>query len=94
MGSLLPSRIRTTIFGVVKDMLTAQELYDERERNALISGTDLHDLFRLLCDGEPSPSGRTEIDRKKIMEVQSRFHPQSPDFRFLQVILDDSSIAE
>ena len=49
--------------------ITAQHLYDRRERLGEISGADLHDLFRLLCDGEPSPVGRTPITRKALLDV-------------------------
>lgn len=43
------------------NQITAQELYDRRERLGEITGADLHTIFRALCDGEPSPVGRTEI---------------------------------
>jgi hypothetical protein len=46
--------------------LTTQELYDARETDAAISGSDLHDLFRAVCDGEPSPSGHTHISRERL----------------------------
>jgi hypothetical protein len=42
--------------------ITAQQLYDLRERDGEIDGNDLHELFRAVCDGEPSPSGATQID--------------------------------
>ena len=41
----------------VYELLRAQVLYDAREERAIISGTDLHDLFRLINYGDPSPSG-------------------------------------
>lgn len=40
---------------------TAQDLYDIRDITACISGTDLHETFRVLFDGEPSPSGKATI---------------------------------
>lgn len=42
-------------------MITAQMIYDLRELTGFASGVDLHDLFRAICDGEPSPSGKVEI---------------------------------
>jgi len=50
---------------------TAQNMYDWRERTAAISGSDLHDLFRALCDGEPSPRGATVIDGERLRVVAS-----------------------
>jgi len=49
--------------------LVAQDLYDWRERTAAISGSDLHDLFRALCNGEPSPRGATVIDGERLRVV-------------------------
>lgn len=46
-------------------LIPAQVLYDERERAAAISGSDLHDLFRAVC-GDPSPSGRVLISRDRL----------------------------
>ena len=43
-------------------IILAQDLYDLREATGFISGTDLHDLFRELCDGEPSPSGKIPVE--------------------------------
>jgi hypothetical protein len=40
----------------------AQRLYDLREATGFISGNDLHELFRELCEGEPSPSGYTPVE--------------------------------
>mgnify|MGYP000859624637 CR=1 FL=1 len=40
--------------------ITAQALYDWRDRTGAISGTELHQLFQTLT-GDPSPRGRTPI---------------------------------
>lgn len=42
--------------------MKAQRLYDLREEFEFCSGKDLHEFFRETV-GEPSPSGRAEIDR-------------------------------
>lgn len=42
--------------------MEAKILYDFREKWEFCSGTDLHEFFRAQLDGEPSPSGYTEID--------------------------------
>ncbi len=47
-------------------MLIAQSLYDYREESGMISRTELHDLFRAVCNGEPSPSRRTAIDPARL----------------------------
>lgn len=49
--------------------ITAQDLYDWRERTGAISGTDLHNLFRTLLDGEPSPPGRTILYVEEIQAL-------------------------
>jgi hypothetical protein len=49
--------------------ISAQDLYDWRERTAEISGSDLHELFRELLDGEPSPEGARPISVKKLGEL-------------------------
>lgn len=41
--------------------MEAQVLYDLREGTAFCSGTDLHEFFNSET-GNPSPSGRVEID--------------------------------
>lgn len=40
----------------------AQVLYDLRTLTGVISGEELHELFRHLFDGEPSPSGQLEFE--------------------------------
>lgn len=52
---------------------TAQDLYDCQEEFGDISGTDLHDLFRFLCGGEPSPAGRTPISTLKLLDAWHDF---------------------
>lgn len=46
--------------------VTAQHLYDLREVTGFVSGEDLHDLFRQVAEGEPSPSGRVEVDMEAL----------------------------
>jgi len=46
--------------------VTAQHLYDLRELTGFISGTELHDFFRAIADGEPSPSGTIIFKAKEI----------------------------
>ncbi len=41
--------------------ITAQDLYDRRDERGEIEGTELHEVFQFVC-GEPSPTGRVEID--------------------------------
>lgn len=48
--------------------LTAQKLYDWREETAVISGTELAQLFQELT-GEPSPVGRTPISLSKLIDL-------------------------
>jgi hypothetical protein len=43
-------------------MITAQDLYDRRDEYGEIDGQELHSIFALVCDGDPSPAGRTPID--------------------------------
>lgn len=50
-------------------ILTAQTLYDWREQTGAMSGADLHELFRDLYDGEPSPSGRWELPMGRLREL-------------------------
>lgn len=47
--------------------MTAQDLYIRRESLAEISGNELHELFTSVC-GDPSPSGRTPIERHALQE--------------------------
>ena len=49
-------------------MMTCQFLYDLRTVTGFISGSDLHELFQKLV-GDPSPSGRVEIDLGKAEEL-------------------------
>lgn len=49
--------------------IMAQVLYDLREKTAQISGTDLHDLFRSVLDGDPSPVGRTPISVDALIDL-------------------------
>lgn len=52
-----------------------QWIYDWRDRNMKISGTDLHDLFRALTpDDDPSPSGAVSVLLMDIVYL-SRDHP-------------------
>ena len=46
--------------------IQAQYIYDLRDTTGFISGTDLHDLFREVLDGEPSPAGNAEIPIEKL----------------------------
>lgn len=41
--------------------MKAQTIYDLRENYEFCSGTDLHEFFERTC-GDPSPSGKIEID--------------------------------
>lgn len=51
---------------IVKDeTMKAQQLYDIREEFGHIDGMQLHRLFQELT-GDPSPSGRTEIDTAEL----------------------------
>jgi hypothetical protein len=61
-------------------MITAQALYDEREEFARISGTDLHDVFRFLLDGEPSPAGDMPISRAKLFNLWDRTNADTQAF--------------
>ena len=48
-------------------MIECQKLYDVRERTSFCSGSDLQEFF-LNETGEPSPSGKTLIDRTHAKE--------------------------
>lgn len=48
--------------------LRAQALYDLRSVTGFCSGTDLHELFRAVCTGEPSPSGHELVERSRLAE--------------------------
>jgi hypothetical protein len=48
-------------------MITAQDLYDRRDERGEIDGQQLHGIFALVCDGEPSPAGRTPIDPQRLI---------------------------
>jgi hypothetical protein len=50
----------------------AQVLYELREKEEVISGTDLHDLFRLACDGDPSPPGAAKISVDALFAIAER----------------------
>lgn len=41
--------------------MKAQILYDLREDFEFCSGQELHEFFREVCKGEPSPSGKTVL---------------------------------
>ena len=58
--------------GVSKKDFNAQDLYDWREATEKISGLDLHDIFRAVCDGEPSPSGYAIVSRDKLKKEMPR----------------------
>ncbi len=49
--------------------MEAQVLYDVREETACISGTDLHNVFRLLFDGEPSPRGAATFQLSRLVDM-------------------------
>lgn len=61
----------------------AQALYQERERSEIISGSDLHEIFRDLCDGEPSPSGFYKIPVERIEKLILSLPPQTTTGEFL-----------
>jgi len=67
--------------------MKAQTLYDVREEDAQIDGSELHRLFEELT-GDPSPSGRTLIDpatlRAQIGEWNADMH------RFIEEVLTSS----
>lgn len=48
--------------------MKAQNLYDLREEFAFCSGSDLHNFFRNEL-GDPSPSGRVNIDQQAAAEL-------------------------
>jgi hypothetical protein len=64
-------------------MITAQDLYDRRDERGEISGTDLHEMFRKLLDGEPSPRGRTVIDPARIEKVAALYRDSPDAYTFL-----------
>lgn len=43
-------------------MIKAQDLYNRRDEHGEIDGQQLHGIFALVCNGDPSPAGRTQID--------------------------------
>lgn len=45
--------------------MQAQQLYDWRDKEGLISGKDLHDLFFQIMN-DPSPSGSREVSQVDI----------------------------
>jgi len=53
--------------------MRAQLLYDRRDQFAEVSGSDLHELFRFLCDGDPSPSGAVDIPDDRLRAAQVAF---------------------
>ena len=68
---------------------TAQVLYDTREEFGDIDGNDLHTLFRFLCDGEPSPAGRTPISEPKLLDALHAEFGDRSMHDFLSRVLDD-----
>lgn len=48
--------------------MTAQDLYDIRDKHGDIDGNDLHWLFEQLT-GDPSPAGRTPIDAAALRRI-------------------------
>jgi hypothetical protein len=74
------------------EVLVAQHLYDLRELTGFASGTDLQELFRSVCNGEPSPSGRIEIDPSALETTsvgQSAMQElNKPTWQTLQSIMD------
>lgn len=79
--------------------MKAQELYDYREQTAMISGTDLHDLFRAVCGGEPSPAGQTPIDPIKLAAAAAAYRQRYADHKAAdgvggQYLLDIARFAE
>lgn len=79
--------------------MKAQELYDYREESGAISGEDLHELFRLLCDGEPSPSGKTEILPESLTAIATGYRQAYADHKASggvggQYLLDIAEFAE
>lgn len=70
----------------MSEKITAQALYDERDAHAQISGTDLHEVFRALLDGEPSPAGATPIDVDALISLMHA--TTDPDVsQFIQDVL-------
>lgn len=61
-------------------MITAQVLYDARDQYAIISGLELHDLFRAVCGGEPSPAGRTPISIAALRQAAAEMGEDYPRF--------------
>lgn len=48
--------------------MKAQVIYDLAHQTAWISGDEMHDYLEFLT-GEPSPSGRVEVDSAKLKEL-------------------------
>lgn len=59
---------------------TAQVLYDARDQYAIISGLELHDLFRAVCGGEPSPAGRTPISVAALRQAATEMAASVPEY--------------
>lgn len=69
----------------MSETINAQVLYDLRDELAQISGSDLHELFRAMLDGEPSPAGRTLIDIDRLIDIM-----QTTDDRDLSQFIQDA----